>query len=102
MAQLQHDMWVTASRTAVLSIITGGGKWVEMTIPADPLSQLAVARLQDGDASRLIAHFGYDSGAPVSQEQLQASRTSMIGIAFFIIPKIERSAVGKHVGRLFF
>ena len=31
MAQLQHNMWVTASRTAVLSIITGGGKWVEMT-----------------------------------------------------------------------
>jgi predicted phage-related endonuclease len=39
MAQLQHAMWVTASRTAVLSIITGGGKWVEMTIPADPLYQ---------------------------------------------------------------
>jgi predicted phage-related endonuclease len=39
MAQLQHDMWVTASSTAVLSIITGGGKWVEMTIPADPLYQ---------------------------------------------------------------
>src|SRR5215211_6189516 len=37
--QLQHNMWVTASRTAVLSIITGGGKWVEMTIPADPLYQ---------------------------------------------------------------
>ncbi len=33
MAQLQHNMWVTAARTAVLSIITGGGKWVEMTIP---------------------------------------------------------------------
>jgi hypothetical protein len=32
-------MWVTAARTAVLSIITGGGKWVEMTIPADPLCQ---------------------------------------------------------------
>src|SRR5881227_2330242 len=32
-------MWVTASRAAVLSIITGGGKWVEMTIPADPLYQ---------------------------------------------------------------
>jgi hypothetical protein len=30
---------VTASRTAVLSIITGGGKWVEITIPADPLYQ---------------------------------------------------------------
>jgi predicted phage-related endonuclease len=39
MAQLQHNMWVTASRTAALSIITGGGKWVEMTIPADPLYQ---------------------------------------------------------------
>jgi predicted phage-related endonuclease len=39
MAQLQHNMWVTASRTAVLSIITGGGKWMEMTIPADPLYQ---------------------------------------------------------------
>jgi predicted phage-related endonuclease len=39
MAQLQHNMWVTASRTAVLSIITGGGKWVELTIPGDPLYQ---------------------------------------------------------------
>ena len=39
MAQLQHNMWVTASRTAVLSIITGGGKWVEITLPADPLYQ---------------------------------------------------------------
>ena len=39
MAQLQHNMWVTASRTAVLSIITGGGKWVEMTVPVDPLYQ---------------------------------------------------------------
>jgi hypothetical protein len=39
MAQVQHNMWVTASRTAVLSIITGGGKWVEMSLPADPLYQ---------------------------------------------------------------
>jgi predicted phage-related endonuclease len=39
MAQLQHNTWVTASRTAVLSIITGGGKWVEVTMPADPLYQ---------------------------------------------------------------
>src|SRR3954454_23371455 len=39
MAQLQHNMWVTASRTAVLSIIPGGGKWAEMSIPADPLYQ---------------------------------------------------------------
>jgi predicted phage-related endonuclease len=39
MAQLQHNAWVVAARSAVLSIITGGGKWVEMTIPADPLYQ---------------------------------------------------------------
>jgi predicted phage-related endonuclease len=39
MAQLQHNMWVTASRMAVLSIVTGGGKWVEITVPADPLYQ---------------------------------------------------------------
>ena len=32
MAQLQHNMWVTNAKTAVLSIITGGGKWIEITI----------------------------------------------------------------------
>src|SRR5262249_50835166 len=37
MAQLQHNMWVTHLMTSVLSIITGGGKWVEITIPMDPL-----------------------------------------------------------------
>jgi putative phage-type endonuclease len=37
MAQVQHNMWVTHLRTAVLSIITGGGKWVEVAIPMDPL-----------------------------------------------------------------
>jgi putative phage-type endonuclease len=37
MAQVQHNMWVTHLKTSVLSIITGGGKWVEMTIPMDPL-----------------------------------------------------------------
>ena len=39
MAQLQHNMWITNARTAALSIITGGGKWVELTIPADSLYQ---------------------------------------------------------------
>lgn len=39
MAQLQHNMWVVAARSAVLSIITGGGKWVEITVHADPLYQ---------------------------------------------------------------
>ena len=39
MPQLQHNMWVINSRTAVLSVITGGGKWVEITAHADPLYQ---------------------------------------------------------------
>src|SRR5262249_3987160 len=39
MAQLQHNMWVVAARSAVLSVITGGGKWVTITTHADPLYQ---------------------------------------------------------------
>ena len=39
MAQLQHNMWVTNAKAAVLSIITGGGKWVEISIHADCLYQ---------------------------------------------------------------
>jgi hypothetical protein len=37
MAQLQHNMWVTNLRSSVLSIITGGGKWVEIEVPVDSL-----------------------------------------------------------------
>jgi predicted phage-related endonuclease len=39
MAQLQHNMWVSNATQAVLSIVTGGGKWVEINISADPLYQ---------------------------------------------------------------
>jgi predicted phage-related endonuclease len=39
MAQLQHNMWVTNATAAVLSVITGGGKWVEIKISADSLYQ---------------------------------------------------------------
>jgi predicted phage-related endonuclease len=39
MPQLQHNMRVVAARSAVLSVITGGGKWVEITTHADPLYQ---------------------------------------------------------------
>jgi predicted phage-related endonuclease len=39
MPQLQHNMWVVAARSAVLSVITGGGKWVEITTHADALYQ---------------------------------------------------------------
>jgi hypothetical protein len=39
MPQLQHNMWVVAARGAVLSIITGCGKWVKINVHADPLYQ---------------------------------------------------------------
>ena len=55
MAQLQHNMWVTNDTTSLLSIITGGGKWVEITIPADSLYQ----HLRSfGAASRMVISLG--------------------------------------------
>ena len=39
MAQLQHNMLVVGSKHAVLSIITGGSKWVEIAINADSVYQ---------------------------------------------------------------
>src|SRR5258706_14102601 len=39
MPQLQQNMWVRNATPAVLSIITGGGKWVEITVAADSLYQ---------------------------------------------------------------
>ncbi len=42
MPQLQHNMWVVAARAAVLSVITGGGKWVEIKTHADPLYQYLI------------------------------------------------------------
>ena len=62
MAQVQHNMWVTNATGAVLSIVTGGGKWVEIKITADPLYQhlLLTAekkfwrRVQSGDPPRLF------------------------------------------------
>jgi predicted phage-related endonuclease len=69
MAQLQHNMWVVASRTAVLSVITGGGKWVEITTHADPLYQHLIVTaerkfwrcVESGEAPRL---FGVEPPKP--------------------------------------
>jgi predicted phage-related endonuclease len=69
MAQLQHNMWVTDARTAILSIITGGGKWVEIKVNADPLYQhllLTAERkfwrcVQTGESPRL---FGIEPPKP--------------------------------------
>jgi predicted phage-related endonuclease len=62
MPQLQHNMWVTNARTSVLSIVTGGGKWVEISIAADALYQhllLTAERkfwrcVESGDLPRLF------------------------------------------------
>ena len=69
-------MWVIAARTAVLSIITGGGKWMEMTVAADPLYQhllLTAERkfwrsVQTGEPPRL---FGVEPPRP----KVEAVRT---------------------------
>ena len=65
MPQLQHNMWVVAARSAVLSVITGGGKWVEITTHADPLYQHLIVTaerkfwrcIESGEPPRL---FGVD------------------------------------------
>ena len=62
MAQVQHNMWVTHLRSSVLSIITGGGKWVEITIPMDPLYLIVLVSaekkfwrcVQSGEVPHLI------------------------------------------------
>ena len=67
--QLQHSLWVVAARTAVLSVITGGGKWVEIKVPADPLYQHLIVTaerkfwrcVESGEAPTL---FGVDPPKP--------------------------------------
>jgi predicted phage-related endonuclease len=69
MAQLQHNMWVVAARSAVLSVITGGGKWVEITTYADALYQHLIVTaerkfwrcVESGEPPRL---FGVDPPKP--------------------------------------
>jgi predicted phage-related endonuclease len=76
MAQLHHNMWVVAARSAVLSVITGGGKWVEITTYADPLYQHLIVTaerkfwrcVESGEPPRL---FGVDPPKP----RIEAVRT---------------------------
>jgi predicted phage-related endonuclease len=68
-AQVHHNMWVVNSKMVALSIITGGGKWVEIAIAADSLYQhllLTAERkfwrcVETGDPPRL---FGVDPPRP--------------------------------------
>ena len=70
MPQLQHNMWVIAARSAVLSVITGGGKWAEFTTHADPLYQHLIVTaerrfwrcVENGESPTL---FGVDPPKPL-------------------------------------
>ena len=59
MAQLQHNMWVMAARSSVLSVITGGGKWVKF-MPIRSTS-ISCSRLKGsfGDAFRTDSRLLY-------------------------------------------
>jgi len=48
MAQLQHNMLVAGTRKSVLSIINGGGKWIELSIEADPIYQTILIAAEKG------------------------------------------------------
>ena len=78
MAQLQHNMWVVAARQAVLSVITGGGKWVEITAYADPLYQHLIVTaerkfwrcVESGEPPRL---FGVEPPKPRIEESASST-----------------------------
>src|SRR3954468_25052044 len=98
MAQLQHGMWVVQARAAVLSIITGGGKWVEITLPADPLYQhlLLTAEkrfwrcVESGEPPRL---FGVESPRPrLAAVRVVDMNTSNVWAAFAAVYRRTRSA----------
>src|SRR4051794_19883906 len=46
MPQLQHNMLVTGTRRAYLSILTGGAKWVYMEVEADPVYQTVLLQVE--------------------------------------------------------
>jgi predicted phage-related endonuclease len=104
MPQMQHNMWITASRMAVLSIITGGGKWVELTIHADPLYQhlLLTAEkkfwhcVQNGETPRL---FGIEPPRPRLEAVRIVDMTASNSWAEFAATfRRTRSAFQEHEG----
>ena len=51
MAQLQHNMWVTNAKASVLSIITGGGKWIEIALKRESDTRKRNGAAGTGDCS---------------------------------------------------
>jgi hypothetical protein len=83
--QLQHNMWVVAARTAVLSVITGGGKWVEITAHADALARATPGRngQSNGQRSRSFANGkGRSPARPpaLTPEESAAARDRLIAV----------------------
>jgi hypothetical protein len=75
MRQVQRNMWVVHAKSAVLSVITGGGKWVEITANADPLQALKVGRreLRSPQRRRLATHRSSPSIASMAAALAKAS-----------------------------
>ena len=102
MPQLQHNMWVVAARSAVLSVITGGGKWVEITTHADPLYQHLIVTaerkfwrcVENGDPPRL---FGVEPPKPrIEAVRVVDMNTSNSWAEFAGIFRSTRSAFLEH------
>jgi predicted phage-related endonuclease len=102
MPQLQHNMWVVAARSAVLSVITGGGKWVEITAHADPLYQHLIITaerkfwrcVESGEPPRL---FGVDPPKPRIEAVRVVDMTSSNAWAeFAAVFSRTRSAHAEH------
>jgi predicted phage-related endonuclease len=102
MAQLQHNMWVTNAQLSALSIITGGGKWVEIEIGADPLYQhlLLTAEkkfwrcVESGEPPRL---FGVEPSRPrIAAVRMVDMSASNAWAEFAAIYRKTRGAFGEH------
>ena len=102
MPQLQHNMWVVAARTAVLSVITGGGKWVEIATHADPLYQHLIVTaerefwrcVESGEPPQL---FGVDPPKPrIEAIRVVDMTTSNVWAEFAAVFARTRSAHQEH------
>jgi predicted phage-related endonuclease len=102
MPQLQHNMWVVAAMSAVLSVITGGGKWVEIKTHADPLYQHLIVTaerkfwrcVESGEPPRLF-------GAEPPKPRIEAVRvvdmsTSNAWAEFAAVFARTKAAHGEH------
>jgi predicted phage-related endonuclease len=104
MPQLQHNMWVVAAKSAVLSVITGGGKWVEIAAYADPLYQHLIVTaerkfwrcVESGETPRL---FGVEPPKPrIEAVRIVDMSTSNAWAEFAAVFARTRSAHLEHEG----